>query len=324
MTNMTFARALSMGLQEVLEADERVVLMGAGFGGFQADPNAYAPIRQRFGHRITNPPIAELGYCGIAIGAALTGLRPIVAIGTGSFSYEAFAQIANEAPQAYYRTRGQVTCPVVFHMRTGIRGAGALQPSQSPQPMYWNTPGLEIVVAGTPADARGLMKTAVLNSENPTIFIDHEQLQTITGEVDESQGPIPFGLADVKRRGSDVTIVATSIMVYRALEAAERLASEGIDAEVVDPRTLVPLDKSTILDSVAKTGHVVIADETQRSCGVTAELAAIIADEGFESLKAPIKRVAIPDVPIPYHESEEAYITPSADWIVAAVKQICH
>lgn len=324
MTNMTFARALSMGLQEVLEADERVVLMGAGFGGFQADPNAYAPIRQRFGHRITNPPIAELGYCGIAIGAALTGLRPIVAIGTGSFSYEAFAQIANEAPQAYYGTRGQVTCPVVFHMRTGIRGAGALQHSQSPQPMYWNTPGLEIVVAGTPADARGLMKTAVLNSENPTIFIDHEQLQTITGEVDESQGPIPFGLADVKRRGSDVTIVATSIMVYRALEAAERLASEGIDAEVVDPRTLVPLDKSTILDSVAKTGHVVIADETQRSCGVTAELAAIIADEGFESLKAPIKRVAIPDVPIPYHESEEAYITPSADGIVAAVKQICH
>lgn len=313
-----------MGLQEVLEADERVVLMGAGFGGFQADPNAYAPIRQRFGHRITNPPIAELGYCGIAIGAALTGLRPIVAIGTGSFSYEAFAQIANEAPQAYYGTRGQVTCPVVFHMRTGIRGAGALQHSQSPQPMYWNTPGLEIVVAGTPADARGLMKTAVLNSENPTIFIDHEQLQTITGEVDESQGPIPFGLADVKRRGSDVTIVATSIMVYRALEAAERLASEGIDAEVVDPRTLVPLDKSTILDSVAKTGHVVIADETQRSCGVTAELAAIIADEGFESLKAPIKRVAIPDVPIPYHESEEAYITPSADGIVAAVKQICH
>lgn len=324
MTNMTFARALSMGLQEVLEADERVVLMGAGFGGFQADPNAYAPIRQRFGHRITNPPIAELGYCGIAIGAALTGLRPIVAIGTGSFSYEAFAQIANEAPQAYYGTRGQVTCPVVFHMRTGIRGAGALQHSQSPQPMYWNTPGLEIVVAGTPADARGLMRTAVLNSENPTIFIDHEQLQTITGEVDESQGPIPFGLADVKRRGSDVTIVATSIMVYRALEAAERLASEGIDAEVVDPRTLVPLDKSTILDSVAKTGHVVIADETQRSCGVTAELAAIIADEGFESLKAPIKRVAIPDVPIPYHESEEAYITPSADGIVAAVKQICH
>ena len=158
-----------MGLQEVLEADERVVLMGAGFGGFQADPNAYAPIRQRFGHRITNPPIAELGYCGIAIGAALTGLRPIVAIGTGSFSYEAFAQIANEAPQAYYGTRGQVTCPVVFHMRTGIRGAGALQHSQSPQPMYWNTPGLEIVVAGTPADARGLMRTAVLNSENPTM-----------------------------------------------------------------------------------------------------------------------------------------------------------
>lgn len=323
MTQMTYAHALSLGLQEALEADERVVLMGAGFGGFRADPKAYAPIRERFGDRITNPPIAELGYCGIAIGAALTGLRPIVAIGTGSFSYEAFAQIANEAPQAYYGTRGQVTCPIVFHMRTGIRGAGALQHSQSPQSLYWNTPGLEIVVPGSPADARGLMKTAVLQSDNPTIFIDHEHLQTITGEVDESQDAIPFGVAEVKREGSDVTIVATSVMVYRALEAAERLAGDGISAEVVDPRTLVPLDKGAILASVAKTGRVVVADETQRSCGVTAEIAAIIAEEGFESLKAPIKRVAIPDVPIPYHASEEAYITPSVEGIVAAVNQIC-
>jgi pyruvate dehydrogenase E1 component beta subunit len=167
------------------------------------------------------------------------------------------------------------------------------------------------------------MKTAVLRSDNPTIFIDHELLQNITGEVDESQGEIPFGVADVKREGSDVTIVATSVMVYRALEAAERLAADGIAAEVVDPRTLVPLDKSTILKSVAKTGRVVVADETQRSCGVTAEISAIIVEEGFESLKAPIKRVAIPDVPIPYHRSEEDYITPSVDGIIAAVKEIC-
>ena len=323
MTEMSYAQAMSLGLQEALAEDENVVLMGAGFGGLGGDPRVWSPIRERFGDRITNPPIAELGYCGIAIGAAMTGLRPIVAIGTASFSFEAFPQIVNEAPQAYYGTRGQVTCPVVFHMRAGIRGAGALQHSTAPQAMYWNTPGLEIAVPGSPADVRGLIKAAV-RSNNPTIFIDHERLQQIRGEVDDTgPGDIPFGVAEVKRQGSDVTIVAASIMVHRALEAAERLAAEGISAEVVDPRTLVPLDKQTILGSVAKTGHVVVADETQKSCGVTAEMAAMIVEEGFELLKAPIKRVAIPDVPIPYHKLEEDFITPSSERIIEAVRQIC-
>lgn len=325
MKEMTFAEGLSLGLVESLEQDERVVLMGAGFGGLTPYRAAYAPIRQRFSDRITDPPIAELGYCGIAIGAAMTGLRPIVAIGTGAFSFEAFPQIANEAPQAYYGTRGQVTCPVVFHMMTGIRGAGALQHSTSPQPMYWNTPGLQLVVPGSPADARGLMKTVALRSENPTIFIDHQKLQGVTGMVDDDgAGEIPLGVAEVKREGTDVTIVAVSVMVARALEAADRLAADGISAEVVDPRTLVPLDKNTILKSVAKTGHVVIADESQISCGIASEFSAIIAEEGFESLKAPIKRVGIPNVPIPFHESEEQFITPTADKIIAAVKSICN
>ena len=325
MKEMTFAEGLSLGLQESLEQDERVVLIGAGFGGLTPYRGAYAPIRERFSDRITDPPIAELGYCGIAIGAAMTGLRPIVAIGTGAFSFEAFPQIANEAPQAYYGTRGQVTCPVVFHMMTGIRGAGALQHSTSPQPMYWNTPGLQLVVPGSPADARGLMKTVALRSENPTIFIDHQRLQGVTGMVDDDgDGEIPLGVAEVKRDGTDVTIVAVSVMVARALEAAERLAADGISAEVVDPRTLVPLDKDTILKSVAKTGHVVVADESQLSCGIAAELSAIIVEDGFESLKAPIKRVGIPNVPIPFHESEEQFITPTADKIIAAVKSICN
>jgi len=169
------------------------------------------------------------------------------------------------------------------------------------------------------------MKTVALRSENPTIFIDHQRLQGVTGMVDEADaGEIPLGVAEVKREGTDVTIVAVSVMVARALEAAEKLATEGISAEVVDPRTLVPLDKATILKSVAKTGRVVVADESQLSCGVASELAAIIAEEGFESLRAPVKRVAIPNVPIPFHESEEKYITPSAGWIINAVKQICN
>jgi pyruvate dehydrogenase E1 component beta subunit len=324
MKEMTYAQALSQGLVECLEADERVVMIGAGYGGLTPYRAEYATLRERFSDRITDPPIAELGYCGIAIGAAMTGLRPIVAMGTGAFSYEAFPQIVNEAPQVYYGSRGQVTCPVVFHMMTGIRGAGALQHSASPQAMYWNTPGLEIIVPGSPADARGLMKTAALRSENPTIFIDHQRLQGVTGMVDDTgPGEIPLGVGEVKREGTDVTIVATSVMVARALEAAEELAKAGISAEVVDPRTLVPLDKETILKSVAKTGRAVIADETQLSCGVTAEFAAIIADEGFASLKAAVKRVAIPNVPIPYHEAEEDYITPTAARIVEAVNKIC-
>ena len=323
MTQITYSQAMAMGIQEALAEDASVVLIGAGFGGLRGDPVAWSALREKFADRITNPPIAEIGYCGIAVGAALTGLRPIVAIGTGSFSFEAFPQIANEAPQAYYGTRGQVTCPVVFHMRAGIRGAGALQHSTAPQAMYWNTPGLEICVPGSPADVRGLIKAAV-RSDNPTIFIDHEQLHPVVGEVDESPGgDIPMGVGEVKREGSDVTIVATSIMVLRALQAAESLASQGIQAEVVDPRTLVPLDKETILHSVAKTGRVVVADETQKSCGVAAEFAAIIAEEGFESLKAPVKRVAIPNVPIPYHQSEEDYVTPTAERIVEAARAIC-
>lgn len=324
MKEMTFAEALALGLTECLDQDDRVTLMGAGYGGLTSHRASYGVLRQRYAHRIDNPPISELGYCGVAIGAAMTGLRPIVALSTGSFSLEAFPQILNEAAVACYGSRGQVTAPVVFHMLAGIRGAGAVQHSLAPQPMFWNTPGLEIVVPSTPADARGLMKTAVLRSQNPTIFIDHARLQGVTGPVDEGDGEVSLGVASVRRPGSDVTIVATSIEVLRALEAAETLARQhGISAEVVDPRTLVPLDRAAILDSVAKTGRAVVADESQLSCGVSAEIAAIIADEGFRFLKAPVKRVAIPNVPVPYAQLEEDYITPTAARIVAAVRQIC-
>jgi pyruvate dehydrogenase E1 component beta subunit len=273
-----------------------------------------------------NTPTASptrLGYCGIAVGAAMTGLRPIVALSTAAFSFEAWPQIVNEAAVACYGSAGQVTAPVVFHMLAGIRGAGAVQHSHAPQAMFCNAPGLQVVAPGSPADARGLMRTVALNSNNPTIFIDHQRLQGIKGEVDEKAPPIPLGVADIKRQGNDVTIVAVSIMVPRALEAAAILAQQGISAEVVDPRTLVPLDKATILKSVAKTGRAVVCDESQLTCGVAAELAAIIAEDGFHSLKAPIRRVGIPNVPIPYHQAEEEFITPTADKIVTAAKAVC-
>jgi pyruvate dehydrogenase E1 component beta subunit len=323
MSEMTYAEALALGLTECLDQDPRVVLINASFGGFTLHRAAYAVLREKYADRITDTPIAELGYCGIAIGAAMTGLRPIVALSTGAFSFEAWPQIINEAAVACYGSAGQVTAPVVFHMLTGIRGAGAVQHSHAPQSMFCNAPGLQVVAPGAPADARGLMKTAALHSNNPTIFIDHSRLQGFKGPVDRAVETLPFGVADVKRQGSDVTIVAVSIMVPRALEAAEALAREGISAEVVDPRTLVPLDKQTILNSVAKTGRVVVADEGQLTCGVAAELAAVIVEEGFESLKAPVRRVGIPNVPVPYHQAEEDFITPTAAKIIAAAKDVC-
>jgi acetoin:2,6-dichlorophenolindophenol oxidoreductase subunit beta len=323
MKEMTFAEALALGLTECLDKDPRVTLINSSYGGLTSYRATYNVLREKYADRITDTPISELGYCGIAVGAAMTGLRPIVALSTAAFSFEAWPQIVNEAAVACYGSGGQVTAPVVFHMLAGVRGAGAVQHSHAPQAMFCNAPGLQVVAPGSPADARGLMRTVALDSNNPTVFIDHQRLQGIKGLVDENAPPIPLGVGDVKRQGSDVTIVAVSIMVSRALEAAETLAQQGISAEVVDPRTLVPLDKATILKSVAKTGRVVVCDESQLTCGVASELAAIIAEEGFHSLKAPIRRVAIPNVPVPWHQAEEEFITPTADKIIAAVKAVC-
>lgn len=324
MRELTYAEALAEALAECLAADERVVIIGASFGGQTRHRAVYTRVRERFADRAIDPPISELGFCGLAIGAAMTGLRPIVTVGTGSFIFEALPQVLNEAAVISYGGAGQVNVPLVFHMLVGIRGGGAMQHCAMPQALFWNTPGLQIAVPSTPADAKGLMKTAALRSKSPTVFIDHALLQGVQGPVPDDDGEVPFGVAAIRRSGHDVTIIATSVMVPRALEAAEALAQEdGISAEVVDPRTLVPLDKTTLLASVAKTGRVVVADETQRSCGVTAEFAAIMAEEAFSYLKAPVKRVAVPDVPIPFSKEEEDFITPSAQKIIDAVREIC-
>ncbi len=324
MKEMMYAEALALAICESLDADSRVMLINASFGGLTPQRAAYNVIRQKYADRITDTPISELGFCGIATGAAMTGLRPIVGISTGAFSFEAWPQIVNEAAVACYGSAGQVTAPVIFHMLTGIRGAGAVQHSHATQAMFCNAPGLQVVCPGSPADARGLMLTLALHSKNPTVFIDHQRLQGIRGMVDETKAtPIPLGVADIKRAGTDVTIVAVGIMVPRALEAAETLAGHGISAEVVDPRTLVPLDKAAILKSVAKTGRAVVCDESQLTCGVASELAAMIAEEGFASLKAPIRRIGIPNVPVPAHQDEENFIVPTAEKIVAAARSIC-
>jgi pyruvate/2-oxoglutarate/acetoin dehydrogenase E1 component len=243
----------------------------------------------------------------------------VVDLSTGSFIYEAWPQVANEAANAYYMSGGQTRVPVVFHIFHGIRGGGAAQHSGSPQAMLWNVPGLEIVLPSSPRDVKGLLKTAVA-SDNPTLFVDHVRLLDTRGDVPENDKPIPFGVADVKREGGDVTVVSTSYTVQRCLKVADQLAREGIEVEVVDPRTLVPFDLATILSSIDKTRRVVVVDETHQSCGVAAEIAARIAESGFDKLRTRIRRVSTLDVPVPFSPPLEDYIGPREDRIIDAVR----
>jgi pyruvate dehydrogenase E1 component beta subunit len=319
---MTIGEALVSALGEALEQDRRVVLIGGGLVGSGSGQAEFARLRKQYSSRMKSPPIAELAFCGIAAGAAMAGLRPLVDIGTATFSFEAIPQIVNEAAIAYSNSAGVTNVPVTYFMRYGIRGAGGVQHSGSPQPWYWNTPGLQVAMPASPANAKGLFRTALLKSQNPTIVFGHERLMNERGSVPDGEIDIPFGLAEVKREGRDVTIVATGVQVPRALAAAESLAKEGISAEVVDPRTLEPLDKATLLASVKKTGRLVVTDESHDNCGVASGLAAIMADEAFGSLRAPIKRVTIPHVPVPYAASLEDSVTPTAERIVEAARAL--
>lgn len=321
MRELAYYEAKLEALSEILGADERVHLVGGSFVGLSPHRGRFREIAKRYPQRVIFPPISELGYCGLAIGAAMAGLRPIVDLSTASFIFEAWPQVVNEAANAFYMSGGQTVVPVVFHMLHGLRSGGAAQHSHSPQAMLWNCPGLEIVLPSSPRDVGGLLKTAV-NTDNPTIFIDHMLLLELRGPVPETDRAIPFGQADIKRAGSDVTVIATSYMVQRCLTVSDRLASEGIQAEVVDPRTLVPLDFQTLMASVEKTRRVVIVDECHQSCGVAAELAAQIGEAGFDKLKAPIRRVTTRDVPVPYSPPLEEFVSPSESRIANAVHAV--
>jgi len=318
-----YVQAMAEALDEILSEDPRVTLIGAGFAGLTPGGALLNPVREKHAARIKWPPIAELGYCGIAIGAAMVGMRPIVELSTATFSYEAIPQIVNEAAIACSNSGGQTEVPIVFHMLFGIRGAGAVQHSGSPQAWYWNTPGLQVAMPGSPADVKGLLRWAALRSRNPTVFMNHQRLMEEVGPVPEGPFEIPFGQAEIARPGTDVTILATSVQVPRALAAAAMLARDhGIEAEVVNPRTLTPLDTATIMSSVRKTGRVVVTDESHDTCGVAAGLAAIVADEGFDALRAPIKRVSIPHAPIPYAQTMEDYVTPDAARIATVAREL--
>ena len=321
MREISYAEAMVEALHEILRDDPRAQIIGNHFLGLSPRRALLEQLRQDFPDRIFDPPIAEQGFCGLAAGAAMAGVRPVVSIGTASFIFQAYPQIVNEAANAHYMSGGQFTVPVVFQILHGLRGRGASQHSHSPQAMLWNTPGLQIMLPASPADMKGLLKTAAA-SDNPTIWVDHARLFEMKGPVPDGDFRIPFGVAEVKRPGKDVTVVATSLMVPRSLAAAEALAREKIDVEVVDPRTLVPLDEAAILASVRKTGRLVVADECHRRCGVGAEIAALVAEQAFGALKAPIRRVVTADVPVPFNPGQEAFIEPTQDKIEAAVRAV--
>jgi pyruvate dehydrogenase E1 component beta subunit len=315
MAEMTFLEARNRAITEAMESNKRAIIIG-GFGGPGAPEGGYA---QAFGaQRVRSTPISEEGFAGIAVGASLYGLRPIVSFSNASFMFDAWEPVLNEAALLRYMSGGQFTAPVVFHMQIGLRAGWAAQHSQTSQAMLVNAPGLVVVAPGTPAAAYELMRAATVGND-PVVYVDTPMLHREMGEVDLGQSARPVR-ARVVRPGTDVTVVAVSGMVPRALRVAERLAAEGISAEVVDPQVLSPLDRNGILESVAHTGHLVAVDEGQLSCGVASEIVGTVAEHGFDLLKAAPRRVAIPDVPVPPGPTQIEVVTPSESRIEAAIR----
>lgn len=321
MVMINFDEAIREAIKEEMERDDKVFLMGEDV--YIPFFNCTRGLVDIFGEkRIRSTPITESGFIGAALGAAATGLRPIAELMFADFSFVCMDQIVNQVAKFRYMTGCKLKLPLVI--RFAGMGAGAqyaAQHSQSVEALFMHIPGLKIVTPSTPYDAKGLLKTAI-RDDNPVMFFEHKQLYFTQGEVPEEEYTTPLGKADIKREGSDVTIIATMNMVRLALKAADTLQEEGVSAEVIDPRTLVPLDKKTILNSVKKTGKVVIVDEGVKTCGVAAELMAIIVEEAFGSLKAPIKRVTTFDIPIPFSKPLEEFVLPNEARVIEAVNEV--
>lgn len=271
--------------------------------------------------RVIDSPISEAGISGIGLGAAMTGMRPVVDIMFGDFLTLVMDQVANQAAKIHYMSGGRLKAPLTIRTTLGATRRSAAQHSQSLHAWVAHVPGLKVAVPATPYDAKGLLKSAI-RDDNPVVFFEDKMMFATKGPVPEEEYTLPLGVADVKREGEDLTIVATSSMVYVALEAAELLEQEGVSAEVVDPRTLVPLDRETLVASVTKTGRALVVDEGHTSYGVSAELAAVLADEAFWHLDAPVKRLAAMDVPIPFSPVLEDQTVPTAERVLEAAKAL--
>jgi pyruvate/2-oxoglutarate/acetoin dehydrogenase E1 component len=318
---MNYADAMVDTFRICFKEDPHFTVIGNEVLGIGPQRVQFEPLQAEFADRIYFPPTSEASFTALAAGAAMCGHRTFAHLGVASFTYPAVSSIANEVATIHMSSGGRIKAPFIMHLNHGIVMGTSTQHSESPQCMYWNIPGIEIALPSSGAEFKGLMRTA-MKSQNPVMIFTHGLLYGADSDVPEGDYTIPFGKADIKRAGKDATVVATSLTVGVALEAADGLAKSGIDIEVIDPRTLVPFDRDAILKSVHKTGRLVIADETRLSCGVASEISAIVAEYGFHSLKAPIVRVARPDAPVSAAPTHEAYVKPTPDKIVAAVRKV--
>ena len=317
MANLPFIAAIDAGIHQEMQRDPSVLYFGQNLATTENHPFVAA-----YGHdRVRVTPISETAEIGIAIGAAMAGLRPVVELYMAEFMLVAMDQVVNEAPRFRYMSGGQVKVPLVLKAGFGFAAGWAGQHTGSLTALFMGVPGLKVVVPSTAADAKGLMATAI-RDDNPVVYLHHYMLTLEHGEVPDGEHLVPFGKAEIRRAGGDVTIVATGWMVNRALAAANTLAAEGIHAEVIDPRTVAPLDLDTILKSVARTGRLVLVDQAPRHATVSGIIAAEVAEHGFESLRAPIVQVTARDATVPYSEPLEAYVIPDEARIIAAVRGV--
>ena len=320
---ITFAQAVREALAEEMRRDPRVVLLGEDVAEAGTPFKVLSGLVEEFGReRVVDTPISEAGFTGIGVGAAMTGLRPVVDIMFGDFLTLAMDQIVNQAAKAHYMSGGKLTVPLVVRTTLGATRRSAAQHSQSLHAWLSHVPGLKVALPATPYDAKGLLKAAI-RDDNPVVVFEDKMMYQTRGPVPEEEYTLPFGVADVKREGSDLTIVATSSMVYVALAAADLLEREGLSVEVVDPRTTVPLDREGLVASARKTGRVLVVDEGYRSYGVTAEIAAVIAEGAFYDLDAPVRRLGAMDVPVPFSPVLEDVTVPTPEAVAQAARELC-
>lgn len=325
MAVMTIREALNQAMREEMLRDENVFLMGEEVAAYQGAYKVSKGLLDEFGERrVIDSPITELGFAGLGVGAAMVGLRPIIEFMTFNFSILATDQIINSAAKMRYMSGGQFKIPIVFRGPNGSAYQVSSQHSQALESWYAHFPGLKVVMPSTPADAKGLLKSAI-RDDDPVIFLEQERMYGNKGEVpDDEDYLVPLGVADVKREGKDATIVARSIMLPVALKAAEELEKHGVSVEVIDPRTIRPLDIDTIVESVKKTNRVVVAEESHPFCGVAAEISAQIMERAFDYLDAPVKRISGADAPMPYAKNLEQLAIPDVARLVEAVREVAY
>jgi pyruvate dehydrogenase E1 component beta subunit len=325
MAVITIREALNQALSEEMHRDENVFLLGEEVAAYQGAYKVSKGLLEEFGEkRVIDSPITELGFAGLGVGAAMAGLRPVIEFMTFNFSILATDQIINSAAKMLYMSGGQFKIPIVFRGPNGSAYQVSSQHSQALESWYAHFPGLKVVMPSTAADAKGLLKSAI-RDDDPVIFMEQERMYGMKGEVpDDADFTIPLGVADIKREGKDATIVARSLTVPLALKAAEELEKDGVSVEVVDPRTIRPLDIETIINSVKKTNRVVIVEESHPFCGVGAEISAQIMERAFDYLDAPVKRLSSADAPMPYAKNLEQLALPDVARIVAAVREVAY